>query len=444
MPKLPARIVAPFVLILLITGCVAGGYYQIQRQRSSELVMHALMTNNLANLQIALQQGGDPNATDRFGDGAPGGIWNQVKQLLLPHAAAGWLPAITCAVETEQVGAVRLLLAHGANPNARDNNGATPIMNIGTNWQDMVSFQQLDDPKYKPSAMDLALDRRESADYQAILALLRSKGGDVNAVTPEGETALMQASSQHNLGFVTLLLQNGADVNRTDKDGSTALIKAVETVMTPEDLAVVKRLLTHGANPNATTAAGFTPMQRAMVQQEFPVAVLLLQYGANPNLPKPDATFLQNAVAAGDFPAVQSLLQHGANPNLADENGSTPLLAAASDHKTALVRLLLAHGANPNQTDVVGDSPLIEDAAAELEDDYRRHHNGVVDDPQYESWAMDWPAGRPVPTATAALLLAHGANPNTANEDGKTAMYFAKASGKAALVTLLRAHGAKR
>ena len=60
MPKLSARIIAPFVLILLIAGCVAGGYYQIQRQRASELVMHALMTNNLANLQSALQQGGDP------------------------------------------------------------------------------------------------------------------------------------------------------------------------------------------------------------------------------------------------------------------------------------------------------------------------------------------------------------------------------------------------
>ena len=50
---------------------------------------------------------------------------------------------------------------------------------------------------------------------------------------------------------------------------------------------------------------------------------------------------------------------------------------------------------------------------------------------------MHWPAGKPVPTATAALLLAHGANPNASNEDGKTAMYFAKASGKTALVTLV-------
>ena len=78
------------------------------------------------------------------------------------------------------------------------------------------------------------MDKRDAANYAAILALLQSKGGDINATTPEGETALMQASSQHTLGFVNLLLKDGADVNHADKEGNTALFKAIETAMSPE------------------------------------------------------------------------------------------------------------------------------------------------------------------------------------------------------------------
>ena len=368
---------------------------------------------------------------------------NQLRQLFLPHRAGAWLPAITVAVETEQVGAVQMLLAHGANPNARDNNGETPIMCIRHNWRDNVFLERFLAPKQPVSPWEVAEDRRQAANFSAIMALLRSRGGDVNATTPEGETALMQAASIHNIGLVKLLLQVGADINRADNDGDTALSDAVETVITPEDLAVVKSLLKHGANPNVTTTGGFSPLQRATVQQEFPALLLLLQYGANPNLPKPDPETLEYPVEAGNLPVVKLLLQHGVDPNQANSYGSHALIVAASHHNTPLVRLLLAHGAIPNTADGQGNTPLIEDAASELEDDYRRHHDNVLDDPAYEAWPMRWPAGKPVPTATAALLLAHGANPNIANEDGKTAVSFAKASGKTALITLLRAHGAK-
>ncbi|KAJ3043576.1 hypothetical protein HDV00_004676 [Rhizophlyctis rosea] len=47
------------------------------------------------------------------------------------------------------------------------------------------------------------------------------------------------------------------------------------------------------------------------------------------------------------------------DPNIKDQNGYTPLHAAASWNRTELIRLLVTkYGANPNITDTEGDTPL--------------------------------------------------------------------------------------
>ena len=48
----------------------------------------------------------------------------------------------------------------------------------------------------------------------------------MNAKTYDGETALMCATENGNMGTVRVLLENGVDVNAKNKDGNTALMIA--------------------------------------------------------------------------------------------------------------------------------------------------------------------------------------------------------------------------
>ena len=94
--------------------------------------------------------------------------------------------------------------------------------------------------------------------------------------------------------------------------------------------------------------------------------------------------------ATGESKAVRLLLEAGADPNVQNQVGRTALMQAASFkgwHES--VRLLLEAGANPNVQDQYGESALT--AANIVREKFR-------------------------------LLLEAGANPNAQNQDGETAL----------------------
>ncbi|RKP07357.1 ankyrin repeat-containing domain protein [Thamnocephalis sphaerospora] len=64
------------------------------------------------------------------------------------------------------------------------------------------------------------------------------------------------------------------------------------------------------------------------------------------------------AASDGDIEGVKALLDAGQPVNAADDNGYTPLHAAASYDHLELIQLLLERGADANQADEDGDTPL--------------------------------------------------------------------------------------
>ncbi len=136
--------------------------------------------------------------------------------------------ALHVAVELGHVEIVDLLLAHGADLNARDHIGRTPLFlavagrrpdiarTLRENGADATALTD------RGSSLLLVALRRENR-HTALWAL--DNGVDINAVRKDSEraTALMVAAEKGDQEMVELLLGRGADPNLTNKDDKTAL-----------------------------------------------------------------------------------------------------------------------------------------------------------------------------------------------------------------------------
>lgn len=239
--------------------------------------------------------------------------------------------------------------------------------------------------------------------------------------------------------------------------------------------AIVRSLLTHGADPNAADNHQWTPLLCTSINSNVNIARVLLDGGADINKPLQDnGTVLMDAVKRSDPAFVNLLLSRGAqvntlndwgggalaaactvpvdkprsftikegsapppysqfrhgdlavahllisygaavNPTRAGKPPVQPLRVAVNNLNAALVRLLLKSGADPNVPDASGLSPL-----------------------------MNVPrAGRPTGQGFAFLLMTHGADVNARSRDGNTALTWAADKGDLPLVRLLLKNGAQ-
>ena len=180
MPKIPWRTLAPVLLILLLAGIVAGGYFQVQRQQSSQEVTHALMTNNLKALRQALDHGADADATNQHGSTVVS-PWGQV--LILFHFKENglfnrlFIPALCNGpAELHSPPAVQLLLSHGANPNIRDSGGQTPLMGMVETSENFEDTMEMSNHQYQAPTWAVAADQKNAAACASIVSLLKGEG----------------------------------------------------------------------------------------------------------------------------------------------------------------------------------------------------------------------------------------------------------------------------
>jgi ankyrin repeat protein len=176
-------------------------------------------------------------------DGAPSislllEVGAKVDEPTIPGTTA-LFPAATTSAEI-----TRLLLDHGANPNARAKTDATPLL-----------FTQ-------------------GAD---VIALLLAHGADVHARSKTGETALMETAIRGDVAATKLLLDKGADVNIADHRGYTPLLLAAQYDGDSPEL--VRLLLARGADLNAT-AEGETALSLAAKRGETEVTKVLREAAA--------------------------------------------------------------------------------------------------------------------------------------------------------------------
>jgi len=113
-----------------------------------------------------------------------------------------------------------------------------------------------------------------------------SKPGLLLLLLPEGRRArLFDVVAENDVVAAKSLLLEGADVNARDprsplNDGATALTIAAETGA----VEVLRLLLAQGADIDARSASGWTPLMRACNAGQVETARALLEAGADPEL----------------------------------------------------------------------------------------------------------------------------------------------------------------
>ena len=203
---------------------------------------------------------------------------------------------------------------------------------------------------------------------------------------------------------VAALLDKGADVNATcDSENETPLMRAAEEC----GFENVKRMVEMGANVNAVSEEGKTPLSAARTAE---IAQLLLDKGAKMN----DGTLIRASQWPDRPDVVELLIKNGAKKDTASNRGWTAMTWAANDGCTGAIKVLAAHGLDPNVRAKNGETPLI---------------------------VLVRKANRP---EAAAVLLDAGADVNARDEQGFSALYYAVKKYKTAdMALLLLDRGAK-
>ena len=286
----------------------------------------SIAVNSPGNLAEAISEGADVNARDSRG--------------CTPLHHAYDRPSL-----------VNSLLQAGADPNLSDNNGRTPL------------HSAVSDPETDRS------DRRD------VLTALLDAGADPNVSDHRGQTPLHDAVTlpREIASALRQLLDAGADPAARDELGNLPLHYAAAHIAKGRADAV-DQLLNAANGANAPNNSGKTPLHWAAArpgQDQAQIITRLLDAAADPtardnlgNLPLHYA-----AASAGETrpDAVSLLLRSRLGVNAQNNSGNTPLHNAVlhpGEGQAKTIAELLDAGGDPTLTNPRGQSPL--DLAASL------------------------------------------------------------------------------
>ena len=233
----------------------------VDRGASADLI-EAAKAGDDAGIRSWLAQGADLNAADSQGRTAL--MWatrethiSVMEELLRAGANVDARNDLRPTALFEAVmfsrRAVDVLIAHGANVDAKDPSGGFP--------------------------RGIAAS---SGNLEAAEALLQA-GADVNAQNEDGRSALINAAFDGRVGIVELLLEQGAKVDATDVNGRTALVHAAAAGRD----GLIGLLARHDAALNRADNRGMTPLMRAAENGHVDVVRTLLDLGADPDVVNP-------------------------------------------------------------------------------------------------------------------------------------------------------------
>ena len=299
------------------------------------------------------------------------------------------------------------------------------------------------------------------------------KGADINARDGNGFTPLMIAAAQRDIAMVHALLSKGADANLKNNDGGTALIAAIASgnkILGD----IVQSLLAKGADANARDkneeitrnqaeriGLNWPDVSKKLIENHW-VETSMIVTDMRSGLPvtlMPTVDLERDKeqifrVFGADSDKVLSILQEA-------KNGRTALTWALERGYTEIAELLIAAGAKETeQTKKDLDRKLLKDVKAETPMDLNQElfkavqggytrtvalllakGAGVNARDKGDYTALMWAAIKDQ-AKTVEALIADGADVNAKNNLGMTALEWAASYGYTEIVTILLANGA--
>ena len=182
------------------------------------------------------------------------------------------------AAGENDIQAVQWLLANGAEVNAKDNYGKTPLHSAAIHNASEAAAALLAngaDVNAKDNAGWTPLYAAAFRNASEAAAVLLANGADVNAKDNAGWTPLYMVALRNASEAVAVLLANGAEVNVKGWDGGTPLHLAA--LWNASEAAAV--LLANGAEVNAKDNDGETPLDAAIYEGHSEMQSLLKRHG---------------------------------------------------------------------------------------------------------------------------------------------------------------------
>ena len=229
----------------------------------------------------------------------------------------GQTPLMWAAAQS-QPDMIRVLLEHGAEPDVRS---------TANEWPRQVSAESR--RMYRPTGglSPMLFSAREGC--AECIAVLIEGGANPDFANPKNVTPLIMALDNAHTDAAKVLIEAGANVNKWDWWGRTALFNAVDQHAIPAGgradrrtpdgtlpAEIISMLLAAGANPDLQLK--LSPPYRSIVDDRGCDSMLMT--GMTP---------LLLAAKTFDHVAMRMLLEAGANHELPNQDGVTPMMAAA-------------------------------------------------------------------------------------------------------------------
>ncbi len=383
----------------LMTACLLGHEKKVKYLLSNPDSLHAtdhlgmnafldaVISQSIPIIELLIAQGADVHHRNTQGDNA-----------LL----------IASATKNPSTRVIKTLLDHGV--------GCTEKNQRGKSAYDIAE-------KKHPHILKLFITKIEAEKQMELPLFDTAEAPPDTDPTPAAETTEATAPRDHsnqawfaavssgNLGQLNRLKIAGMGIDTTDAKGCSALIHAAGK----GHRAVASFLIQNQANTELRSANGSTPLSSAIISNSRTVVGLLLKHGANPNGRGPgDYPYIALAAAQWNEGCISMLVDAGAQINTQDISGQSlyhqVVIAAeyysnTSKAKNAL-RTIHQHGLDPNTQNPQGNTALHVICGATKTKKY------AVDDSHIANIAHE--------------LLKLGCNPKIVNNEGFTAIQYAK------------------
>lgn len=234
------------LVIALLAGMICIGAFFVRLHKTEKLI-RAITNEDVAQVELLLTEGIDPNRTD-----VPAG-W-----LLWTFLETSARRPLTIACGTGNLEIVKLLIDYGATAENVPGTGFSPLRQTLFYYhpddvemvnlllengaqpedgyeEDIVFFATKMCPKVYDREMrngTVFVDGYDETTAKGITEIVVTLLGDrpINSITyAAGKTLLMNAVQQENVYLTEYLLTAGADVSATDRQGKTAYDYAVAT-----------------------------------------------------------------------------------------------------------------------------------------------------------------------------------------------------------------------